>query len=63
MASLFPLAAAVCFSLGAALPAARNVADGQLRPRGLRCEYLTDPLGIGETSPRLSWTGDSARRV
>ncbi len=26
-----------------------------LRPTGLKCEYRTDPLGIGETSPRLSW--------
>jgi len=24
-------------------------------PSLLRCEYLTDPLGIGLTPPRLSW--------
>ena len=35
---------------------------GALRPTGLRCEYLTDPDGLGETSPRLSWIGESARR-
>ena len=35
---------------------------GQLRPADLRCEYTVNPLGIDEKSPRLSWTGDSARR-
>lgn len=25
-------------------------------PANLRCEYLTDPLGIDELQPRLSWT-------
>ena len=35
---------------------------GQLRPRLLRCEALTNPLGIGDTTPRLSWINDSARR-
>ena len=64
MASFLPLAAAaaLCFSLGAALPSTRDATGGQLRPRDLRCEYLVDPLGLGETSPRLSWTGDSSRR-
>jgi alpha-L-rhamnosidase len=28
----------------------------------LRCEYLRNPLGIGETSPRLSWIIESDRR-
>lgn len=28
----------------------------------LRCEYLKDPLGIDETSPRLSWLMESDRR-
>jgi alpha-L-rhamnosidase len=28
----------------------------------LRCEYLVDPLGIDEPSPRLSWILESARR-
>lgn len=27
-----------------------------LRPERLRCEYLTDPLGIDVLHPRLSWT-------
>ncbi len=28
----------------------------------LRCEYLVDPLGIDERSPRLSWLLESRRR-
>src|SRR5690348_209220 len=28
----------------------------------LRCEYLVDPLGIDERSPRLSWEIESDRR-
>jgi len=28
----------------------------------LRCEYLVDPVGIGETSPRLSWMLESSQR-
>jgi alpha-L-rhamnosidase len=30
--------------------------------RALRCEYLVDPLGIDERSPRLSWTFGSPER-
>jgi alpha-L-rhamnosidase len=30
-------------------------ADDTLQASNLRCEYLVDPLGIGETAPRLSW--------
>ena len=33
-----------------------------LRVSGLRCEYLVAPLGIDETSPRLSWVIESERR-
>ena len=36
-----------------------------LRPVNLRCEYHTDPAGLGERAPRLSWrleTSDPARR-
>ena len=29
---------------------------------GLKCEHLTNPLGIDETAPRLSWRLDSPRR-
>ncbi len=33
-----------------------------LAPAYLRCEYLVDPLGIGETQPRLSWLLESEER-
>ncbi|MBN1362730.1 MAG: family 78 glycoside hydrolase catalytic domain [Sedimentisphaerales bacterium] len=33
-----------------------------LRVTRLRCEYLVDPLGIGEVKPRLSWNIESQRR-
>ena len=29
---------------------------GGLKPKGLRCEYRIDPLGIDVLTPRLSWT-------
>jgi alpha-L-rhamnosidase len=31
-------------------------------PMQLRCEYLTNPLGIDATRPRLSWQSDDPRR-
>ena len=33
-----------------------------ITPTRLRCEYLTDPLGIDEAQPRLSWVLESADR-
>jgi len=33
-----------------------------LTPSALRCEYLTDPLGIQEEAPRLSWIVASEER-
>ena len=33
-----------------------------LQPEKLRCEYLVNPIGIGEIKPRLSWIVDSSRR-
>ncbi|MCW5768558.1 MAG: family 78 glycoside hydrolase catalytic domain [Phycisphaeraceae bacterium] len=36
---------------------------GTLRATHLRCEYLTDPLGVAEKSPRLSWVVESDRRA
>ena len=30
-------------------------AHAALRAEGLRCEYLTNPIGLDETAPRLSW--------
>lgn len=35
---------------------------GVLEPFHLRCEYLVEPLGIDNTSPRLSWVVKSALR-
>ena len=37
--------------------------DVLLHPSGLRCEYQTDPAGLGETTPRLSWIDESSRRA
>lgn len=34
-----------------------------LTPVYLRCEYRVNPLGIDETSPRLSWQLESSRRA
>ena len=42
--------------------AAADDAAGRLRPEELRCERLTNPLGVGDPSPRLSWINASARR-
>jgi len=36
--------------------------EGQLSVSYLRCEYLVNPLGIDERTPRLSWIIDSNRR-
>jgi alpha-L-rhamnosidase len=33
-----------------------------LSPANLRCEYLVNPIGIAETSPRLSWVDVSDQR-
>ena len=33
-----------------------------ISPAYLRCEYLVDPLGIGEPAPRLSWIVESGER-
>jgi alpha-L-rhamnosidase len=37
-------------------------ASGGLTATGLRCEYLVNPLGIGETQPRLSWLVTAGQR-
>ncbi len=33
-----------------------------LKPLGLRCEYLQNPIGIDEVHPRLSWRVESGQR-
>ena len=42
----------VLFACAAGLAADRTCS---VRPTALRCEYLSDPLGIDVTEPRLSW--------
>jgi alpha-L-rhamnosidase len=39
-----------------------SAAEQSLHPTNLRCEYLVDPLGIDQTSPRLSWMLESSHR-
>jgi alpha-L-rhamnosidase len=40
-----------------------SVSDrSSLRPYGLQCEQLHEPLGIGQVRPRLSWKLESDRR-
>jgi alpha-L-rhamnosidase len=55
-APLFLLASVAAF---AGIPQAGHT---QIRPVHLRCEYRTNPLGIGETKPRLSWKLESTQR-
>ncbi|MDR3229731.1 MAG: glycoside hydrolase family 78 protein [Puniceicoccales bacterium] len=39
-----------------ALLASGNYAAAQLTPENLRCEHLTEPIGVDATQPLLSWT-------
>jgi alpha-L-rhamnosidase len=39
-----------------------STGQGLLAAVGLRCEYLTDPLGIDTAKPRLSWALESSDR-
>jgi alpha-L-rhamnosidase len=43
------------------LAAGFRTAAADCRPVDLRCEYLTDPLGIDATAPRLSWAMEDRR--
>ena len=55
--------AALCFVVSHFSRAATTeAADGRLSTDRLRCEYLENPLGIDETSPRLSWLVESDER-
>ena len=57
--------APVFLSPSLAAPAAKPHAGKGLIPTYLRCEYLVEPLGLQEPSPRLSWiveSGDRAQR-
>ncbi|MCX7824684.1 MAG: glycoside hydrolase family 78 protein [Verrucomicrobiae bacterium] len=42
--------------------AASSAPQVGLTPKYLRCEYRVNPLGIGETAPRLSWIVESPER-
>ena len=52
--------AALVVSLALSLGLGATVAASTVT--GLRCEYLTDPLGIDVTQPRLSWMLQSTTR-
>jgi len=52
----------ICLLLGmAALPMSSRAAAG-IVPTALRCEYRVNPLGLDETSPRLTWRVESDER-
>jgi hypothetical protein len=42
-------------ALTATMPLATGAAATGKPPHDLRCEYLTDPLGIDLVKPRFSW--------
>ena len=44
------------------LPNPKPYTGKGLAPAYLRCEYLSDPLGIDEPAPRLSWIVESGER-
>ncbi len=52
--------AAVCALLIPLLPAQESPMAGA--PSGLRCEYLTDPVGIDVPQPRFSWVLEHGAR-
>lgn len=43
-----------------ALAATSAFASAGFKAANLRCEYKTDPVAVGETEPRLSWTVETA---
>ncbi len=49
-------------ALAAAILLCADLARGNLSPVALRCEYRSNPLGIDETRPRLSWRVESPER-
>lgn len=55
MRPIASLAAAGVLAFLGTLPGTVTAQDGSLSPARLRCEYLTDPLGIDVRVPRLSW--------
>jgi alpha-L-rhamnosidase len=51
----------LCLFLGAA--AIVNGAEGPAPPTGLRCEYLSNPMGIDVQKPRFSWVLHHSERA
>lgn len=39
-----------------------TLSAGTIKAHGLRCEYLSNPLGIDQTKPGLSWKPEAATR-
>ncbi|MBN2131764.1 MAG: glycoside hydrolase family 78 protein [Sedimentisphaerales bacterium] len=62
-ATFLTIMAAVLLGGPATAPVnARSLTRANLAAADLRCEYLVNPLGIGETRPRLSWVVESKDR-
>lgn len=59
----FVTSALLCSSFAASLPANPKPYTGKgLAPAYLRCEHLSNPLGLEERAPRLSWIVESGER-
>jgi alpha-L-rhamnosidase len=56
--STIPLVAGILFLLGTTEP---MQAAGRIKASQLRCEYKTDPVGIDEVQPRLSWILEASK--
>src|SRR5664279_5433122 len=59
------LLCSVCLSVALSAsvrPEAKPYTGKGLAPAYLRCEYLSDPLGIDEPAPRLNWIVESGER-
>mgnify|MGYP003353040249 CR=1 FL=1 len=57
------LAAAIGLPLGAVLLLGQSPAGSGVLVTDLRCEYLSDPLGIDVQKPRLSWMLNAAAGI
>jgi len=49
------LVLAVCMSMGTLFSGCIEEVSGVFVPMDLRCEYMSNPLGVDTTSPRFSW--------
>ncbi len=62
MKSLFSILSTIGMIAIMAITATTTSAQTASEPVELTCEYLTDPLGLLETSPRLAWKVNDPRR-